>query len=138
MAEEQVATVLPGLDALNRPYWTSGADEVLRIARCRSCSFYLHPPMPVCRKCGGDDVRPEAVSGRGRIATYTINRQRWLPGMKVPFIFAAVELEEQAGLYVLTTIENCPVDSVKSGMSVAVSFLEREGIFLPIFSPVSL
>src|SRR5579863_8969582 len=88
------ARQLPSLERETAFYWQAGADGVLKICRCQSCGHYIHPPLPRCPKCAGE-VQPEAVSGRGRVASYTINYQQWLPGMAVPFVFAAVELEEQ-------------------------------------------
>lgn len=35
--------MLPRLDDLNRFYWTSGEDGVLRMLRCQDCSFWVHP-----------------------------------------------------------------------------------------------
>jgi uncharacterized OB-fold protein len=126
--------ILPGLDLLNRDYWTGGAENRLLIAAC-ACGRYLHPPLPRCPACGGRDVAPTAVSGRGRVAAFTVNRQAWLPGMRVPFVFAAVELEEQAELYVLTNIVGCPVEAVRPDLPVEVVFEAHEDVYLPMFRP---
>src|SRR3546814_5944539 len=37
-------------------------------------------------------------------ASYTINYEAWVPGLQVPFVFAAVELAEQRELYVFTNL----------------------------------
>lgn len=124
---------LPALEPETAFYWQAGKDGVLKICRCQSCQRYIHPPLPRCPACQGE-VQPEAVSGRGRVASYTINRQQWLPGMKVPFVFAAVELEEQKELYVMTNITGCPVDAVHRGQLVEVGFELHEDIYLPVFS----
>lgn len=115
-------------------YWTSGADGRLRISRCRGCARFIHPPLPSCPRCGGE-VAPEPVSGTGRVKSFTVNVQQWLPGMQVPFVFAAVELAEQAELYVLTNIVGCPVDRVAIGMPVKVVFERIEDVHLPLFAP---
>jgi uncharacterized OB-fold protein len=126
--------ILPGLDALNRPYWTGGGQGQLLIARCTDCGRYQHPPGPMCISCGGA-TEPQPVSGRGRIKTFTINRQKWLPDMVTPFVFAAVELAEQEQLYLFTNIIDCPVDDVDFDMPVEVCFLQQEDVFLPMFRP---
>jgi uncharacterized OB-fold protein len=54
-----------------------------------------------------------------------------------PFVFAAVELEEQDELYVLTNIVDCPMDQVRIGQPVEVVFEQREDVFLPMFRPRS-
>ena len=124
---------LPGLDRDNRAYWTGGAQGRLMIARCGACRRYVHPPMPRCAACGGRNVLPEAVSGRGRVASFTINHQAWLPGLAVPFVFAAVELEEQSGLYVFTNIVETAPESVDIGSPVEVVFEAHEDVHLPMF-----
>jgi len=126
---------LPGLEPQNRAYWTGGAEGRLLIARCAGCQTLIHPPMPRCPACGERDVRPHPVSGRGRVASYSVNHQAWLPGLPVPYVFAAVELEEQAQLYVFTNIVNSPVEDVEIGMPVEVLFEAHEDVHLPMFQP---
>jgi uncharacterized OB-fold protein len=125
---------LPELEPETTFFWTSGADGVLRILRCTDCGHWQHPPLPRCRACSSEAVAPQPVSGRGKVATYTINYEQWIPGLQVPFVFAAVELEEQPELYVFTNIL-APVDQVKRGMPVTVSFEQHEDVWLPMFSP---
>ncbi|MEZ5168558.1 MAG: zinc ribbon domain-containing protein [Acidimicrobiales bacterium] len=65
-------------------YWTSGADGVLRLQRCGACGRFNHPAGPVCPFCHSRDLAPAPVSGRGTIATFTINRKEWIPGFEPP------------------------------------------------------
>jgi uncharacterized OB-fold protein len=126
----------PALEPDTAFFWTAGAEGRLKICRCQSCGRYQHPPLPRCPSCGGEDVSPETVSGRGRVATFTINQQPWVPGLATPFVFAAVELAEQAELYVFTNIIGCAPDAVRIGMPVEVSFEPLgEAIYLPMFQP---
>lgn len=126
---------LPLLDAETGFFWTGGKEGRLLIQRCPACGTYQHPPLPRCRACHGEDVAPVAVSGRGRVVTYTVNHESWLPGLKVPFVYAAVELEEQAQLYVFTNISG-PVEAVRTGLPVAVRFEPIEDVWLPLFDPL--
>ena len=128
---------LPLLEPQSAFFWTSGADGKLRISRCQACARYIHPPLPACPECGGDTA-PAVVSGRGRVAASTINVQAWLPGMQVPFVYAAIELEEQAELYVTSNVTDCPVTAVRRGMPVAVWFEPQEDVFLPMFKPAEV
>ncbi len=110
--------VQPELDDTNRFFWTSGADGRLRFLRCGSCGYHLHPPGPRCPECGHTDLNPEPVSGRGTVATFTVNHQPWV-GEAEPYVIAIVELEEQAGLRLTTNIVGCPIDDVRIGMECA-------------------
>jgi uncharacterized OB-fold protein len=60
-----------------------------------------------------------------------------MPGMRVPFVFVAVELEEQAGLHVFSNLEGCAPDAVAAGMAVEVFFRAAEDVHLPFFRPVA-
>jgi len=124
--------VRPDLDDTNRFFWTSGEDGRLRFLRCVACGFYLHPPGPRCPDCGGVELRPEPVSGRAVVATFTVNHQPWV-GESDPYVIAIVELEEQDGLRLTTNIVRCPVDEVAIGMDVQVTFEHQAPIWYPLF-----
>ena len=128
---------LPGLNANNQAFWTGGARGELLINQCQACARYIHPPLPHCGHCGAVDPVPTAVSGRGRVASFTINHQPWLAGMKVPFVFAAIELAEQPELYVLSNIISCQPEDVRMGMAVEVQFEQHGDIFVPLFAPTA-
>ena len=128
--------VLPALDDENRFFWTSGADGHLRFLRCQSCGYYLHPPLPQCPRCASKDVAPDVVSGRGVVHSFTINHQPW-DGSPDPWAIILVELAEQEGLRLTSNIVNCPIDDVRIGMDVQVSFEQHDEIYFPLFEPAS-
>jgi uncharacterized OB-fold protein len=125
---------LPALEPETAFFWTAGAEGKLKIQRCGECGRYQHPPLSLCPACQSDQVAPAPVSGRGKITSYTINYQQWLPDLDVPFVFAVVELVEQSELYLFTNIL-APVDSVRIGQSVSVCFEQHEDVWLPMFRP---
>ena len=113
-------------------YWTSGREGVLRIATCGDCGFRIHPPRPACPSCRGRDVTPQSVSGRGTVWSFTISRRAWVPGIEAPYVVAEIELDEQPGLRVLSTVTG---GEVAIGIPVTVSFVEVDGAHVPVFSP---
>lgn len=125
---------LPLLEPETAFFWTSGADGQLRIQRCGDCGRWQHPPFPRCASCGSEAVAPQPVSGKGRVATYTVNHEPWYPGLEVPFTYAAIELAEQAELYVFSNVLG-PIDAVQIGLPVMVEFEQREDVWLPMFRP---
>ena len=128
---------LPQITDENGAFWTGGRDGELLIIRCTSCGYWIHPPTPRCPHCLSDAVEPQAVSGRGTVYSYTINRQAWVPGLEVPFVIAMVELDEQPGLRLMTNIVDCPTEEVEIGMPVEVAFVERGEAFIPVFHRVA-
>ena len=131
-----MAWPIPEINSDNEAFWTGGREGRLMLTQCRDCGYRTHPPSPRCPSCFSDSVGPSAVSGRGRVYTFTINRQEWSPGLEVPYVIAVVELEEQQGLRLLTNIVGCPVEAVAVEMPVEVKFVERGPAFLPVFRPL--
>jgi hypothetical protein len=128
--------VPPLLTDLNRAYWTGGLSGELLIQRCEQCGWWNHPPAPVCRRCLSRDVRPQKVSGKGVVASFTINHQQWSPTAGPdPYVIALVELPEQPGLRQMTNIINCPLDAVRIGMAVHVVFEALADVAVPLFEP---
>jgi uncharacterized OB-fold protein len=129
--------LLPAVGPDNAHFWQGGADDELRFLRCTACRTYVHPPAPICPECLGRELDAEAVSGRGRVHTYTINHHPWVPGFDPPYVVAIVALEEQPGLRLTTNIVGCAPEDVHIDMPVRVVFEARDdGIFIPLFTPV--
>jgi uncharacterized protein len=125
--------VQPALDDENRFFWTSGADGRLRFLRCRTCGFWLHPPVPRCPRCHGRDLAPEEVSGRGEVFSYTVNHQSW-DGSTEPYAIVLVELDE--GLRLTSNLVHCDLDEIRIGMPVQVVFEQHDQVWFPLFEPV--
>ena len=127
---------MPRLDAENRGFWTGGADGVLRIMQCDDCGKFYHPPRSVCRHCLSDNVGLKPVPGSGVIDTFTVNYQKWMPDMEVPYVIARVAVDGAPGVVLTTNIVGCPVDSVELDDRVQVKFEPQGDIYLPLFEKV--
>lgn len=127
--------MLPQLTDANRAYWTGGAKGQLLIERCQSCGHWQHPPTGTCEPCGGA-ARPEPVSGRGTVFTFTVNHHQYHPEVPPPYVIAIVELAEQADLRVPTNIVDCDPAAVRIGAPVEVRFEDHGEIHVPVFTLV--
>ena len=87
-----------------------------------------------CGQCGGELV-PRAVSGRGTVFTFTINRHPYNPAVPLPYVIAIVELVEQVGLRFTTDLVDVGVDEVYIGMPVVVTFEQAGEAWVPLFRP---
>ena len=123
----------PPLTFRSAPYWHSGGDGTLRIARCGDCGRYQHPPAPVCPACRGSRMAFESVSGTGRIFSYTINRYPWQAQMLVPYVIAEVELIEQEGLLLISNIITDEPEAVQIDQEVHVEFEQAGDAWIPVF-----
>lgn len=126
---------LPALIGDNVEFWTGGQQGELRIYRCQQCSYYVHPPVPFCPQCESHNVKPEPVSGRGVITSFTVNHKQWLPNLPVPYVLALVSIIEQEDVRLVTNIVNCSVDDVYMNMPVKVLFEQNEDVWVPLFEP---
>ncbi|CAN7760049.1 Zn-ribbon domain-containing OB-fold protein [Pseudorhodoferax sp. LjRoot39] len=132
-----MARKLPALTPDNTAFWQGGAQGTLHMHRCTACTRFFHPPAPACPRCGSADVGPRAVSGRGKVATYTVNQQVWTPDLADPYVVAIVELAEQPGLRFVSNVIGCAPAQVHIGMPVQVCFEQHDDVWLPLFQPVA-
>jgi uncharacterized protein len=126
---------LPAVNADNEGFWTSGADGVLRIARCTDCRTWFHPPTPVCPACLSTRVGMEPTSGRGTVRSCTVNVQPWSPDMQVPFVVGIVSIDDAPGVQLTTRFVDVAPDAVRHGMAVEVVFENVDDVYLPLFRP---
>ena len=128
--------LLPRLSDDNRFFWTSGEEGVLRILRCNACHFFIHPPGPICPRCLSRDLAPQAVSGRGRVETFSVNYQQWIPGSD-PYIIAWVSIDEQPDVRLTTNLIDVETEDVYVGLEVEVDFEHDDDVYIPLFRPTS-
>lgn len=124
---------LPAINTDNAAFWQGGEHGRLLIHRCVSCNRFFHPPAPVCPRCASFDVAPSPVSGRGKVLSFTINYQQWVPALVVPYVVAIVALDDQDGLHFVSNIVGCAPEDVCIGMPVKVTFDQVEDVWLPLF-----
>ena len=124
---------LPQPDQETEFFWAATSRGELHILRCNDCGTYIHLPKPGCRNCGGSNLAPSQVSGRGVVHTYTVSHTP-LPGFDPPFAIVLVELEEQKGLRLVTNLVDVAPDEVRIGTPVEVLFEQvSDDVTLPLF-----
>jgi uncharacterized OB-fold protein len=132
--------MLPEVTADSRDFWTGGARNELRIHRCNGCGRLFHPPAPACFRCRSTDVESTPVSGRARVAGFTVTHHQWFEGFPPPYVIAIVELDDQPDVRLTTNIIGCRVDAVRVGMPVEAVFEhwsdDHGEVWIPLFRPV--
>lgn len=124
----RMLTMLPNADS---PFWTSGREGTLKLLRNRSSGRWFHPMSD--EGANDPDVEPAAVSGNGRIFTFTVNEHAYNPAVKPPYVIALVQLDEQEDLRIPTNIVGCTPDEIEVGMAVRVAFEPHGDVFVPVF-----
>jgi uncharacterized protein len=127
---------LPAIDELTKPFWQAVAQHQLMIQRCQTCSYFNHPPRPLCDACLSQQLEFVAVSGRGTVYSYTIMHQPNIAGFEkeVPYINVLVELDEQPRLFMVSYLPMSESDKIRIGGRVEVTFEKvSDEVTLPQF-----
>lgn len=126
------------LDHDNKAFYAGWLDRQLLINRCGDCGHWHHPPRPLCPECWSFNVVPTEVSGRGTVHLL-IRLHQGPPAPDVdystPHPVATVELPEQEGLRISSTVINCAPEEIHIGMPVELAWIERYGVPYPVFQP---
>ncbi|MBL7488263.1 OB-fold domain-containing protein [Frankia sp. AgB1.9] len=120
------AAVVPGIPPSvteeTAVFWAGAAEGRLLVERCQDCGAESFPPYGVCRTCRSRSTEPVEITGRGQVYSLTVNYQRWLPGLEVPYALVLVEFDGHPGVRVLGRLRGCPPQEATIGMSVDVGF----------------
>jgi uncharacterized OB-fold protein len=123
VAEEQRPVPRPDPDTA--PYWEAAQRGVLAMPHCADCNHYVFPPRPRCPRCHRATLTFREVSGRGRIASFTIMRDTFVRGFPPPYVLAEIALVEQEDLTLVTNIVDSDIDGIAIGQPVRVVFERR-------------
>ncbi|MDP3138629.1 MAG: OB-fold domain-containing protein, partial [Burkholderiaceae bacterium] len=88
--------ILPREDSLSAPYWAGARQGQLLLQCCRGCATFIHPPLPMCPQCRGQDLDWKPSQGRGTVHSFTVVHHAAHPAMKdrVPYLVALVTLDD--------------------------------------------
>jgi uncharacterized OB-fold protein len=115
-------------------FWAAAAEGRLLVERCTTCGAESHPPRGACRACRGRTMEGVEIAGPGRVYSLTVNHQRWLPGLEVPFAVVLVEFDEHPGVRVVGRLRGCEPTDARIGMAVEVGFEPGPGgVSIPSF-----
>src|SRR5262249_58807468 len=95
--------------------------------RCASCGAESFPPRGICRSCRARAMVPAEITGRGQVYSFTVNYQRWLPDLDVPYAIVLVEFADHPGVRVAGRLRGCPPEQAAIGMAGGGGFGARPG-----------
>lgn len=124
----------PAVTEETEPFWSAAAEGRLLAERCGSCGAESFPPRGVCRHCRSRATAPVEVTGPGRVYSFTVNHQRWLPDLEVPYALVVVEFPRHPGVRVMGRLRGCSPEAVAVDMAVEIGFEPGPGGFaIPSF-----
>lgn len=115
-------------------FWEAASQGRLVVERCSNCGAESFPPRGICRSCRGRAMVPAEITGRGHVYSFTVNYQRWLPDLDVPYAIVLVEFADHPGVRVAGRLRGCPPEQAAIGMAVDVGFEPGPGgVAIPSF-----
>ena len=127
----------PAVSEETEAFWEGAREGRLIVERCSDCGADSFPPRGMCRTCRGRAMAPVEVTARGQIYSYTVNYQRWLPDLEVPYPIVLVEFPDHPGVRVVGRLRGCEPDEIRIGAEVEIGFEPGPGGFaIPSFLAV--
>ncbi len=117
-------------------YWEAANGGELRMQRCADCGRLRWHPAPLCPDCQSTVHEWALLSGRGRVHTWTeiVHPVHPAARARVPYLVVEVELEEQAGLTMISNLVGVTAEAVAIGAAVTLDFVAHpHGQRLPVF-----
>jgi uncharacterized OB-fold protein len=124
----------PAVTPETQVFWDAAAEGRLLAERCTVCGAESFPPRGICRSCRSRAIQPVEVAGPGVVYSLTVNHQRWLPDLEVPYALVLVEFAEHPGVRVFGRLRGCEPEDATIGLAVEVGFEPGpEGFAIPSF-----
>lgn len=88
----------PVRDRDSAPWWDAVRRHELLLQRCAGCGLLRFPARVVCGRCRSRAADWVPASGTGRVVSWIVNHQPFLPGMSAdaPFAVLFVRLDDGA------------------------------------------
>lgn len=128
------ARPLPAMDGLAGQFYGFCRQHELRFQRCTGCGAWRHVPRELCAACGSWAWEWAPSSGRGTVFTWTVAVRAMHPAFQEAVPYAAVVIEMEEGVRILSTVTDCPPGELVIGMPVTVAFDDvTSEVTLPTF-----
>ena len=129
---------LPRGEDFNGEFYRFCKDHELRFQRCQDCGAWRHMPRESCQACGSFNWAWERAGGRGRVFSWTVVHRALHPGFAEELPYAAVVVELEEGVRIVSHVLNLPVDELRVGLPVEVVFDDvTPEVTLPKFRPLA-
>ncbi|SEP10597.1 Zn-ribbon domain-containing OB-fold protein [Trujillonella endophytica] len=112
----------PAVTEETAAFWSAAQEGRLVVEQCTACGATSFPPRGICRSCRGRETSTAEITDRGVVYSFTVNHQRWLPDLEVPYAMVLVEFPAHPGVRVTGRLRGCPAEETRIGMLVDIGF----------------
>ena len=128
---------LPRGEGYNGEFYQFCKQHTLHFQRCADCGTWRHMPRESCNQCGSFEWSWEPSSGRGTIFSWTVIHRALHPGFNDDLPYAAVVVELDEGVRVVSHVVDLPIEDLRVGLPVEVVYDDvTHEVTLPKSRPV--
>ena len=113
---------LPAMGGLTGEFYGWCKQRELRFQRCTGCGAWRHVPREQCAACGSQQWEWARSSGHGSVFTWTVVARAMHPSFQDDVPYAAVVIELEEGVRLVSEVVHCPPEALDIGMPVEVVF----------------
>ncbi|HEY7488195.1 MAG TPA: Zn-ribbon domain-containing OB-fold protein [Streptosporangiaceae bacterium] len=119
----------PEPDRDSAPWWEAVRRHELLIQRCAGCGTLRFPARAICNRCRSRDAEWVRSAGTGRVVSWIVNHQVFLPGMadEVPYTVLLVRLDDgadhDAGILMYGNLVGADPSQIAAGTPVEADFV---------------
>ena len=121
-------------------FWDGVAAGKLLVPTCIGCGATFFPPLPCCPRCQSELIEHVEAAGGARLYSWVVMRRALDPAFvdAVPYVVAAVELEEGARLFArLVSVDIDDAHALRAGMLLQLVFVDVDGRPMWAFEPAA-
>ena len=124
---------IPVPSDFTRPFWLGVRQGQLLVPECQTCKTRFFTPEVLCPACGAGNWVWAESAGLGKVYSMSIVYQAVIPDQGVPFVLAAVDLDD--GWNILTHIVTPRPEDVTIGSKVQFDPTRvTDEFYLPTFA----
>ena len=118
------------LDRDSAPWWDAVRRHELLIQRCAGCGLLRFPARVVCGRCRSCAADWVPACGTGRVVSWIVNHQPFLPGMSAdaPFAVLFVRLDDGAddgaAIHMYGNLVDAALSEIVAEMPVEAVFVD--------------
>jgi uncharacterized OB-fold protein len=127
----------PEPDRDSAPWWEAVRRHELLLQRCRGCGTPRFPPRAICNGCRSREADWVPAQGTGRVYTWIVNHQVFLPGLAhaVPYAVLLVRLDDGDDIFMYGNLVDADITELAPGLPVEAVFVDGDDVTLVQWRP---
>lgn len=113
---------LPRGEGYHGEFYEFCRQHELRFQQCSDCGSWRHMPRECCNRCGSFDWSWQRSGGTGVVFSWTIIHRALHPGFADELPYAAVVVELDEGVRLVSSVVGIAADELRIGLPVEVVF----------------